>query len=69
MSLSIANYQIEKRIGKGQFSEVFRAKHPTAGIVALKKIPVPTAYALHLLHTDFVVDFWNDGRKGTEWLY
>ena len=39
--MSLTNYQIEKRIGKGQFSEVFRAKDlRTNTIVALKKVPI-----------------------------
>ena len=37
----LANFEIDKKIGKGQFSEVYRArcKHDS-GIVALKKVQV-----------------------------
>lgn len=39
---SLASIEIEKKIGKGQFSEVFRAKSKDdGGIVALKKVQVP----------------------------
>ena len=36
-----SNYALEKKIGKGQFSEVWRARdNRTGAIVALKRIPV-----------------------------
>ncbi|KAI3632996.1 hypothetical protein MIR68_009071 [Amoeboaphelidium protococcarum] len=39
--MSLQNYVIEKRVGKGQFSEVYRARDVrTEVIVALKKIPI-----------------------------
>ncbi len=38
----LANLDIEKKIGKGQFSEVFRAKQKDdqGNIIALKKVQV-----------------------------
>jgi len=40
----LANFEIEKKIGRGQFSTVFRARCRTNGvIVALKKVQVKTA--------------------------
>ncbi len=38
---SLSNYVIEKKIGQGQFSTVYRAKSVTDGeIVALKRVPI-----------------------------
>ena len=38
---SLSNFDIEKKIGKGQFSEVFRAVCKSNGqVVALKKVQV-----------------------------
>lgn len=37
---NIKNFELDKKIGKGQFSEVYRAKCITGKIVALKKIQV-----------------------------
>jgi NIMA (never in mitosis gene a)-related kinase len=38
---TLANFIVEKKIGKGQFSEVYRAQCRTDGnIVALKKVQV-----------------------------
>lgn len=38
---SLANFQIEKKIGRGQFSEVYRARYLLDNTsVALKKIQV-----------------------------
>lgn len=37
----LANFDVEKKIGKGQFSEVYRARSkPTGNVVALKKVQV-----------------------------
>ena len=37
----LAYFNVEKKIGKGQFSEVYRAKHKlNEGILALKKVQV-----------------------------
>lgn len=39
--MSLSNYTIDKRVGKGQFSEVFRAKDIRSGeMVAMKKVQV-----------------------------
>jgi serine/threonine protein kinase len=39
--MSLSRYVVEKRIGKGQFSEVYRARDVTTNeMVAVKKIPV-----------------------------
>lgn len=41
---TLANFDIEKKIGKGQFSEVYRARCKQDGrIVALKKVQVRTS--------------------------
>ena len=43
----LRNYQVEKKIGQGQFSVVYRARHVADGqIVALKKIQVTTGEGL-----------------------
>uniref|UniRef100_A0AAV2KNS1 NIMA-related kinase 7 n=1 Tax=Knipowitschia caucasica TaxID=637954 RepID=A0AAV2KNS1_KNICA len=40
---SLANFQIEKKIGRGQFSEVYRARYLLDNTsVALKKVQVQT---------------------------
>lgn len=37
----LANFDVEKKIGKGQFSEVYRARsRPNGSVVALKKVQV-----------------------------
>lgn len=42
---TLANFTVEKKIGKGQFSEVYRAKCNINGVtVALKKVQVGYVY-------------------------
>lgn len=46
---SLANFQIEKKIGRGQFSEVYRARYLLDNTsMALKKIQVSVKAATHL---------------------
>lgn len=52
---SLANYYIEKKIGRGQFSEVYRAKYLMDNTpVALKKVQVSKLF--DLIHHLFI--FW-----------
>jgi serine/threonine protein kinase len=38
---NLANYVVDKKIGKGQFSQVYKAKRVSDGVtVALKKVPI-----------------------------
>lgn len=49
---SLANYYIEKKIGRGQFSEVYRAKYLIGNTpVALKKVQVSLSKLLQIYHT------------------
>lgn len=49
---SLANYYIEKKIGRGQFSEVYRAKYLIDNTpVALKKIQVSLSKLLQIYRT------------------
>ena len=44
---SLCNYRIEKKIGKGQFSEVYRATYLLDNkLVALKKVKVILSFSL-----------------------
>lgn len=46
---SLANYAVDKKIGKGQFSQVYRATRLSDKlIVALKKVPVCCTIGLPL---------------------
>ena len=60
----LANFEIDKKIGKGQFSEVYRARCKIDGsVVALKKVQVfiwvlvPETYFLtgHLMWHDHIM--------------
>lgn len=45
---SLANFQIEKKIGRGQFSEVYQARYLLGNTsVALKKVQVITVCVTH----------------------
>lgn len=45
----ISNYRMEKRIGKGQFGEVYRVRHVANNeYFALKKVPVSGVYEMKL---------------------
>uniref|UniRef100_A0A1I8GQY4 NEK6-subfamily protein kinase n=1 Tax=Macrostomum lignano TaxID=282301 RepID=A0A1I8GQY4_9PLAT len=53
---ALANLQIEKRIGKGQFSVVYKAHCIVDGrVVALKKVQVANVASLPAMDADFVV--------------
>ena len=56
----IQKYGIEKKIGQGQFSCVYKAKSIITGeIVALKRVPVIFSKWMNLWK--YLLDFWNDG--------
>lgn len=59
---TMANFQIEKKIGRGQFSEVYKARCLLEGqLVALKKVQVRSVFAfmLRLQFTQFIdVKHW-----------
>jgi serine/threonine protein kinase len=45
----LADYNMEKRIGKGQFSTVYKGTRVADGlVVAIKKIPVINIYLLQV---------------------
>lgn len=53
---SLANFQIEKKIGRGQFSEVYRARYLLDNTsVALKKVQVRIHYHLLVSTLTFVL--------------
>ena len=52
----LANFKIDKKIGKGQFSEVYRAINKIDGsVVALKKVQVTTWYHMIYLFSLYLV--------------
>lgn len=52
----MANFRIEKKIGRGQFSEVYKATYLLEGhLVALKKVQVH--YSAVCLHFDILTAF------------
>lgn len=66
---TLANFRIEKKIGRGQFSEVYKATYLLEGqLVALKKVQVqysgvclilPQDYSEHPDHTDELVKIFS----------
>lgn len=52
----LANFEIEKKIGRGQFSTVYRARCRSNGtIVALKKVQVRNGRSFYCYHTDYLL--------------
>ena len=50
----INGYKVQKAIGEGKFSTVYKAMNNEGNVVALKKIKV---------RSEFMLDIWYDGSK------